>query len=351
MSPFAGEIVCGLLLKGLVSDADALIRQVRSFRGDEWRRLADLARANVVLLRLANRLGVLDEGPIEPVFVRAVAEERARIARTIELIRVLSDLCHAARIAHVFTKAFQHYPDMGHDVDLFVADRSDAVDRLVCAQLGGRRAQGSLLNWIAGKSAYDVPGYPSPVEIHHGRIGHLGEHNRFPHRLLANRRTIRVEQVAVDVPGPEERLLLQVIQRIYGHLSIRLSDVVQSLELLRGGELDWDSVVRTSREIGIFDGLRCYLTYLRQIAEMSGVEVGMPAMIETLASNSRWGRVRWTGFVYRFPSVLVAGRAYLKKFLSDVTVGNWEGAGRLALLPPLSVMLGCRLMVLRAKGQ
>jgi hypothetical protein len=308
----------------------------RSPQAWDWDVFVRVARDNVILVRSAAAFGELRVAQ-PAVFAEAAAQERRRVGRTVEWIGKISELCLQERVPFVFTKAFQHYPDMGHDIDLFVSDHSAGIDALLTRTLGASPIRGSLSHRTAGKTSYELSGCPSPVEIHHGRMGQIGEHTAYPAILMKNRRWTTVGGISTYVPSPEDQVILQALQRIYDHLSIRLSDVVHTVAALRA-PLDWPYVVETSRRAGIFDGVCCYLTYVDQIHEaVFGTSV-VPEALQPALGRHRWGSVQFKEGVYRFPTGSVVGRVYGAKFLAELRALNWEGAGRLALLPPLAVL-------------
>ena len=96
-----------------------------------------------------------------------VEAESVRINRTLGLIQELTNICDRNSIPFVFTKAFQHYPDMGHDVDLFVMGNPRTVDDCLRSELTMCESKSSLLNFFSQKTAFQVEGYASPLEIHH----------------------------------------------------------------------------------------------------------------------------------------------------------------------------------------
>ena len=310
----------------------------------QWDVLLRLARANVVLIRIHERLEQLGVPPSEA-FADAVAQEGQRICSTIELIAKLGELCSQHGIQFMFTKAFQHYPDMGHDVDLFVLDRSPNIDRLVTESLGASPGKGSFVNKVAGKTSYEFPGYPSPVEIHHARMGHIGEHNIYPRIIIQNRKEVVIGGITTFVPSPEDQLIVQAMQRIYGHLTIRLSDVVRTVATIREAGLEWEYVVRTAKQIGILGGLRCYLSYIDQIHAALFDEPLLAPQVRNELAFDEGGKVQFRGGYYRFPILPVTGRLYARKLLVEVGSKNWESVGKLCLLPAVAWLLWIRSLV------
>ncbi len=98
--------------------------------GVKWDALLRIAKRNVVLIRVAERLEKSDLQP--PKFFKAEAGEERRCAQTkIDLVRKISRACSKNGIEFIFAKAFQHYPDMGRDLDLYVSTRSTQVDPFI----------------------------------------------------------------------------------------------------------------------------------------------------------------------------------------------------------------------------
>jgi hypothetical protein len=282
---------------------------------DEFRRIA---QDNVILVRSARALRKL--GVPQPVaFAEADAQERHRVELTVECIAKISRVCLQEQVAFVFPKAFQHYPDMGHDIDLFLSDQAASIDTLLMRTLSASRTRGSsgLSHRIAGKTGYEISGYPSPVEIHHGRMGQIGEHTVYPALLVKNRQWVTVGGISTFVPSREDQLIFQALQRIYDHLSIRLSDVIHAVTILRA-QLDWQYVIETSRLAGIFDGVCCYLTYVDQIHKAVFGSSVMPPEFRQAAGQHSWGSVRFINGVYRFPTGPVVARVYGAKFVAEL---------------------------------
>jgi hypothetical protein len=308
-------------------------------------RFVEFARRNVILVRCEEALRA-QGGSVATVLGDAAAEERRRIQQTVGFVGELGDLCLRHGIAFVFTKAFQHYPDMGHDVDLFVGDRSDQIDRLIRRAYPCAPGADSLSNRVAGKTSWEVEGQPTPVEVHHGRLGHVGEHEIYAAMLVRRRARLDIGEITTFVPSAEDQVILQALQRVYGHGTVRVSDVFHTIRLL-SGDLDRDYVVKTTRRIGILAGLCCYLRYVEAICRTVGESLPHPETWKPLAARG-WGDIRLRGWHYRFPAMWVFGRLYAGKLAHDLASGDWASAGRLLLLPPLAAVAAGRAVIRRA---
>jgi hypothetical protein len=293
---------------------------------DEW---AAVLQRNAVLLRVAEHVDLRSHAG----FAAAVLDERARVARVLQLMRHVALACEHHGIPYVFPKALAHYPDAGSDIDLLVPVAPDG-DRLI---LGGTLvAPGGigLAHLLSATRVYRIWDTGLVLDIHHGRVGQLGEHRELAARLIASRRRVTAADVAWWASAPEDALVLQGLDRVAGRRSFRLGDVVSTIRTVRAG-LDWDAVLRTARAVGGLPSLWCYLSYVAQISrEALGRELALPPL--GMAAATRWGRAEFKGGLFRFPAVRVSGAVYASAFGAALAAGRWAGAGRLLLLPVLA---------------
>jgi hypothetical protein len=297
-----------------------------------WDELARISRPNVVLVRLAERMEKAGERLAES-FVAAVEEERRLNEEKMRLVRHVSRACEEAKVPFILAKAFHHYPDMGDDVDLYVLGRSTEVDAVVLHGLSVVAHKRSLTDRLAAARCYTVRGSKAKLDIHHGRMWAYGEHDSFVAVLIKNARRVPVEGTEFNVPSPEDLLVVEATQRVYGRSSIRLAPVVNTIATLRGGALDWDYVLRTAQKFGALPGLSCYLTYVDQIhADTFGRGLLTEDERKALVTKG-WGRVEFAGGAYRFPHLRVARKVYLNMFGSAARSGNLKSLSRLCLTP------------------
>lgn len=299
---------------------------------DEW---AGVLQRNAVLLRVADRLQVLGQ-PLPPRLAAAFVHASARSERVLELMRHAADACERHGIPYVFPKALPHHPDVGGDIDLLVPRATD-VDPLIVGDLGAALQGPGLSHALSGSRVYRFPGpvggLKLDLDIHHGRVGRLGEHRELAARLVEHRRRVSVGGGGAEwwVPAPEDALVLQGLDRIAGRSCFRIADVVSTINTVRAG-LDWDLVRRTADATGVLPTLACYLSYVSQIhREVLGHELALPPLHSPRAA--RWGRADFRDGAFRFPAVRVGGELYARAFRSALTQRRWAGAGRLLLLP------------------
>ena len=311
----------------------------------DWDAFCRVARDGVVLVRVAERLE-RDDALAAPL-QEALVGERERITNTLELIYQLTDLLEQEGIEFVFHKAFQHFPDMGHDVDLFVTERSRRVDTVIERHFEATPTTGSALHRLAGKTGYSLGGFAAPVEINHGRMGIIGDCPRFADRLGENRKRVSIGGVSTFVPSAEDQLITQVLQRMYVHRSIRVSDAVFAAKLFPSSDLDWDYLVRTCKRAGIFSGFRCYLGQMDRIHDSVLGRSFVPEAKREFLPRTPFKSVSFSSTPYRLPPVSVGGRLYLGRLLTEGVAMNIDGVGRLLLLPAFAVLAAIRKLATR----
>jgi hypothetical protein len=291
-------------------------------------------RRAIPLLRAAGSPGTMVE--------TAAIEEAERVASALVTIGRLTELARARGTEVLFPKALQHYPDMGHDIDLCVLE-SAAFDTAVMGELGATPARRGTFDRVSGKRGYTLPGSASPLEIHHGGFGHLGEHRAFLRRVLARRQICVTEGVDVSVPSKEDQLLIQTLQRMFSHFSVRVSDAMLAAQLIDDGDLDWDYVNRTAREFGFSAALSIWIGTIaglcRRIAGRQLLRSGGPEA--TLSERDD---------VFRMNPSRVAPKLYGGVLMHALRRGNWETAGRIAVLPAAVMAFGLAGLGRYARG-
>ena len=208
-------------------------------------------KSNVLVKRLNchSCLSVKNE-----VFFNFYNDYSQRIVKQDELIQKISLYLSNRNIPHYFPKAYQHYPDMGNDIDLFInTSKKNKSDFINFFNL--KKDSSSLLNRLAGKSAF-VYQNSIPIEIHYN-VGHFGEFKQLTvefYRNLAHERN--VQQLS-----NEDKIINQIVQRFYGHFTIRLSDILYTIKILNKG-VDYDEIICKSLEYGILDASKSYLGFI-----------------------------------------------------------------------------------------
>jgi hypothetical protein len=300
-----------------------------------WGDLLQIAAQNGVLIRVVDQLETIGLEPRH--FFSATAREmRARNRRKLALISRISERCTEGNVEFIFPKTIQNYPDMTGDIDLFIVPRSVNVDRLILKGLHASPIKRNLRNRIDGTVNYQLPGCDSTLDIHHGRVGMLGEHKLYIGQLIDNGTYVTAEGSEFLIPSPEDQLILQALQRVVQRSYLRLSDVVSAITLLRLKNLNWNYILMTVKSLDSVYGLSCYLSFVEQIYRETFKSSLLPRHFErSLALKP--GLIEFKQGFYRFRRIKVGSRGYVHKFCSAVVAENWAVASRLSLLPVLAL--------------
>lgn len=297
-----------------------------------WHELLDMAVRNFLLVRTTEQLRELGSFPPK-FFSEAEKRERQRAQGQVELIRTISQVCSAAGLEFIFPKAFRHYPDMGHDLDLFVLTGPEKVDALLVEALNASPLKKTFWNRLDGSVCYKIAGCESPLDIHYRRLGGLGEHGSFLEIILKNSKEVTIAGGRFLAPSPEDQMILQAMQRVYGRRYIRVSDIVSAISSIRKDDLDWDYLIKSTNQLGIFHGLCCYLSYVNQIHSEVFCSDLLSSELRNVLILDGWGKVEFEDPYYTFPNVRVAGWLYSKKLQAALLSGDFDVASRLCMTP------------------
>ena len=259
-------------------------------------------------------------------------EEGNRINNTIYLIKILTNLCDKYGIPYVMTKAFQHFPDMGHDIDLLVLDSSFVIDRLIKEKFEFQYRPISFSSRIAGKSGYIVSGYKSPIEIHHNRLGHFGEYHQYSKQVINRKIHFSLQEFSTFIPSNEDQLIIQCIQRIYGHRTIRISDVFQTVNLLNVTSLDWHYIWSTVSDLGIYTAFNHYLTTANNLYQKWDGKDTFPVFSQNKELIKK-PQPNFGSIGYKSTSSYILFKLYFKKVLHSIYNGQWDSIWRFCFLP------------------
>ncbi len=181
-------------------------------------------------------------------------ENEQRVDEFEQLIQNIASYCRENDICYYFPKAYQHYPDMGHDIDLFIDVKGSRLKHFI-QHFQLIKDKSSFLNRVAGKHPY-LFNKTIPLETHRF-AGHFGEFKQLTQSFYDN----LIIDRSVNQLRDEYKLLNQIIQRFYGHFTIRLSDIIYSVNLLNKG-IDLSFVEKEAVKYGIEDALHEYLDFI-----------------------------------------------------------------------------------------
>lgn len=301
----------------------------------DWPLLLALAQRNSVLIRLTDRL---PRAGLEPpaFFVTAAERERERARTTFVVMRRVGERCTEAGVEYLFPTARQHFPDVGGDVDLLLLSRSQDIDRIILEGTGALLRARDLRDRVAGTALYWLPDAGLALDIHHGRLGMVGEHGSYPVGLIHRRVRHVVGEQEFFAPAPEDQLILQGMSRVAGRRSFSIADTVATTSIVQGNGLDWTYVVGVARQLGVLPALSCYLSYVDQIYHALHDRHLLPPNARRLLTLDGWGAVAFVSGRYRFAALRVRQRLYWRQLATAAAVGEWRVASRLCLAPVMA---------------
>lgn len=332
----AGAIVRLLRKKHLEVDLD-LLGRVLAETPDE---LISLCHRNVVGLRT---LEALEESGV-PLGREARAwlgQERERIERGLVAIATFTELFERRALPFMVIKTGDHYPDQGHDIDIFVAADGGKAAKILREEMGASPLERSVSEVLSAKTNWRIGA--ATIEVHAGRLGQVGEHLRLADELFRCRRRERIGSVDTYVPSLEGRVILALLQRIYRHYNFRICDVVNVASLFEDGSLNRDLLWRLCRDSGILYGV--------------GIGVGMVADLlsrlddhlplgegDPVSERCRYALSFRRGH-YRFPLRSVVPRVFTRQLASCLGHRKFLQSGRLAFLGLLMAFVGLNITV------
>ena len=190
------------------------------------------------------------------------AMERSKRAHE-EIFKVQKEF-EAAKIPFVIFKTLSNHPDMGLDVDFMVANKDFRRARgTVIDKFGGKVIPQSTASTLAGKVSLEIEGSPITVEIHGGGFSQIGEYAIPAEPVIKNSRIVKLFGMDFRVTSQEDGLLIDVMHRIYRHMSVRYSDVYNTKKLL-DEKLDWAYINSEAEHMGMMAGLILFLNIVKR---------------------------------------------------------------------------------------
>src|SRR6058998_137378 len=205
--------------------ATALLRNDRITVRDEGRMLK-LARKNKVLLRAADLIHLPSND---------IDEAKKDVDEAFDLYDRMSGVFAKHGISFVAIKSFDSLPDIGHDIDLLVASPSELAEaeKILLSEYKASPQGLTHCDRLLGKFSCFLPGYKHDFELY-PTISQLGEVHLDPAEVLRFRRKVMVEGREVWMTSDSDRVLIRVIHAMFRHNFLKLSDILDFLELTRG---------------------------------------------------------------------------------------------------------------------
>jgi len=307
---------------------------------EEWQeflRFAELQRVYLRTLQLLKKWAAV--GAFVPRFDDLADLARAEEQQIGHALAVLDKVVHALEVtghSPVVIKTLDHWPDIGSDLDLFIAATESDTVRALQTELQGELQPRSWGDRLAHKLNFRIPGLPRLVEIHVGRLGQTGEQDALPAYLEETCMLRDVGQFRFRVPSPEEQVTLATLQRMYRHFYIRFTDLLNLTGLVRAGRLDFTLLRTSAQRWSIWPGVATLLKITSDYNERVGL--GPLTLPEFVVRSARFGaEVTFVGKEFlRVPTVPEGLQLFLRQLIGTGAARHFRAAARLTLLPALA---------------
>jgi len=319
---------------------EAAVTGLRRMSNQEWSdflRFAELQRAYLRTLQLLAKWDMADTigRQLCPLDELTQVEQRkieCALAALDKVVRALELTGHSP----VVIKTLDHWPDIGSDLDLFIAATEGDTVRAMQSELRAEPQPQSWGDQLAHKWNFRIPGLPQLVEIHVGCLGQTGEQDTLPLHLEETSVIREMGTFRFRVPAPEEQVTLATLQRMYRHFYIRLTDLLNLTGLVRAGSLNFARLHASTQRWSIWPGVATLLKITSDYNERAGV--GPLPLPEFVVLSARFGAdVTYVGEQFlRVPLVPQGSQLFRQQLIGTGAAQHFRAAARLSLLPVLA---------------
>ena len=318
--------------------ADTAIGYVAGLSNDERDQLVSLADSNHVVIRAFQAVAQQASNDAAlAAWARGILDrERERIQNALTFLHHICDELEQCGCPVTVMKSLDHWPDLGNDLDLYTTAEERQVVRIMTTRMGAHVEPRSWGDRLANKWNFAVPRLPEAVEVHAQRLGQTGEHTAMAKRFITRRVPKTLNGLTFLVPAPEERVIVATLQRMYRHFYFRVCDILNTLNLLQNGELDFAELKSAADLGGIWPGVATYLKIVCDYVEhYRGTAPELPQQVRAAA---RFGGdvIRAGGKFLRVPILPNGAELYTRQITHTAMHGDVPATLRLSLLPYLA---------------
>jgi hypothetical protein len=315
------------------------LQQVAAYSEQEFAQLVELADTHHVTIRAFRVLEEMaqkeNQKQVQDWCSAAIEDERTRIGKAVEWLHAIVQALQMSGCQTSVIKSLDHWPDLGSDLDLYTSGAPDQVVRVMQEKLHAKLEPRSWGDRLANKWNFEVPGLKELVEIHVRYLGQTGEQKQLAERVLQHSVEKTVNGRTFPVAGPEERILISTLQRMYRHFYFRLCDMADMAALLQSGSVDFAELRRGAELGGIWPGVASFLVIVSRYVMQYGGQVSLPREVVEGAYSPDLA-VQFRNKFLRVPMRPAAG-LYGSQLLNASLHRDFRAMSRLPLLPPLAV--------------
>jgi hypothetical protein len=302
-----------------------------------YEKFFDVLRKNKITLRTYRALMVQNLIDDNKLVKRIVAHEENRIKSNIEIIEEIYQVFNKEKKPLLLIKTMDNYPDFGHDLDFYIHDRN--VDVIMDQHFQVKREKRTFFEVLANKRNYVIQrnNYKVLLEFHCKKLGQCGEDNLLLNDLVNNKVEYSLSQVLINIPRLEHRLLIRVMQRMYRHFNFRICDIVNTVNEIKSNTIDWDYLIRISKQMAIYEGVADFLSYIQRVC------LYFDCSLDIKASILNDGKVNQDLFSYEnkllnIPVFSESFKLYFFKFINSLGKINLIIAMKIVFLMPFLLL-------------
>ena len=183
---------------------------------------------------------------------RLLIKEKIRVKNVKLIIDKIGLILKDYSENYIVFKNFQHFPDMGDDIDLLIIDNHEKILRLLINNFNVKLKEKTIFNKISNKTMLIDFDNKFEIELHDNTLGRFGE---FQLNNLNLKDFVKIEN-GLCTPKIQFQMIINIIQRIYTRSYIRVSEMMFFKENtgLYEDNLFWSGI----KSLNIIEGANLY---------------------------------------------------------------------------------------------
>ncbi len=209
-------------------------------------------KENKILVRFCK---LLEKNKIEidKILKNEYKKEKLRIVKNIEMMRHISTSLIDYDQDFIFFKNFQHYPDMGDDIDIMILRNFKSIKNKLLKDFSFHERKQTIFNKLANKYMLIEKNKKLEIELHNSKLGRLSE---FSFNINLEK-LYQKNELSFNTPVKEFQLIINVIQRLYTRSYIRVSELL-FLKLNTTDNFDREFAETIAKKLDVLKGLNLY---------------------------------------------------------------------------------------------
>lgn len=311
----------------------------------EFLAIADAHRILVRSLRVLQAQATISSTELPEWVSSILSDEEKKLQEAVRVLAEVYNMLSAAGFSAVVIKSLDHWPDLGSDFDIYTAGPAEDLRKLMQEKFNSRPQAQSWSDRLAGKWRFAISGFNKMVEIHLGGLGQTGQQAHMGRMVLSRGVTKAFGNNEFSIPSPEDQILIRTIDRCYRHYSLRICDLVDSVETFRGNTIDFDYLKSESKRAGIRKGVCSYLSIVDgYYSRYRDEHLSLPAWVRKGASFSA-SKIYGHAGLLRIPLFPQGARLFRHELTKAIRRKDIKKAMRTSLIPPLAVAAGARYRI------